>query len=346
MPIYLDHAATTPIRREVLDKMLTILCHFTGGPSGAHSVARRADMIKEEARRATLDCLGVESGQIRFVTGGRQASELAVLGLALGHKSGHVITTTDEDEGVLAACRTLERQGFRVSYLPLDEQGLLDLDLLEETLDADTVLVSVALVNRFTGCRQPFEELIRLCGARDVLIHSDFSLGCLLDLELDSLRLDAISLSSHLLGGPHDIGALWTRDGLELQHPCLECENLANIVGFTQALCYLADERSDWVASLRGLENEFSGLLTNALPLAEFCLSGWHAGILTLRVPSTVARHLVYHLDRWGVCVSETPYGVRFSLGRTTTSQELAKTVLVLESALRSQAQSSLGVAS
>jgi cysteine desulfurase len=335
--IYLDHANTTPIRREVLDKMLPVLCHFTGGRTGAHSVARRANLITEEARRNTLDCLGTEGGNLRFTASGYHASELAILGLALSQTSGHIITTLDEDEGVLAACQTLEKQGFRVSYLPLDERGWLDPELVADCIEDDTVLLSVALVNRFTGFRQPVENLATLCRAHQILLHTDFSLGCLQDIKLEDLGVDALSLSSHLIRGPQGIGALWTRDSLELNHPCLECENLANIVGFTQALCFLVDERSDWVASFQGLRDEFLGLLEAALPQSDVCVPefGGHAGIITLMVEGPFARELVYQLDRWGVSAFETPYGVRFSLGRTTTSVELQKAVSAIESAMR-----------
>jgi cysteine desulfurase len=344
--IYLDHASTTPIRREVLDKMLPVLCNFTGGTPGAHSVARRAALIKEEAQRTTLDCLGTERGCVRFTASGHHASELAILGLALNQTTGHVITTLDEDEGVLSACRTLERQGFRVSYLPLDDRGCLNPAQVRDAIESDTVLVSVSVVNRFTGCRQPLEALAELCKGHDILLHSEFSLGCLLDLDLDGLGVDAVSLSSHLIRGPQGIGALWTREELELEHSCLECENLANIVGFTQALCFLIDERSDWVASFRGLRDEFLKRLQDTFGQVKLCVpdSQGHAGILTLEVEDS--RQLVYQLDRWGVCVLETEYGVRFSLGRTTTSEDLGKTVSALQCALRNCAEAPLDLAS
>lgn len=332
--VYLDHANATPVRREVLDKMLPVLCNLTGCPEGSHRTARRASLLVEEARRTTLSCLGVESGSVRFTAGGRQATEAAILGLARASGPGHIITCKDEDEGVLEACQTLVSQGYRVTYLAPDRNGFLNPDSVEKALEEDTVLLSLSAVNRLTGCLQSVEELARICRANQVLFHLEWSLGCLYELEIERLGIDCVTLSSQLIRGPQGTGAIWTAEGLELS--CLETDNLAGIVGFTQALCFLIDERSDWVAFFQGLQSELLGLLTAGVPQAEVRLhSPSHPAITTFEIDGLDNRELVYQLDRWGVSAYETEYGVRFSSGRTTITEDLRRAVSALAGAAR-----------
>lgn len=338
MSIYLDHASATPVRREVLDKMLPILCNFTGSPAGSHQDARRSCLLIEEARRTALECLGVESGQLSFTAGSSLGCETAVLGLARTAGPGHILTSVDEDPGTLAACRLLQSEGYEVTYLDPDHSGLPDLKSIAAALREDTVLVSLSAVNRFTGSRLPIAEISKLCRERGVLFHLEWSLGCLFELELESEGIDALTLSSHLIRGPQGVGALWTRDGLQIS--CLECESQANIAGFTQALCFLTDERSDWVASFWGLRTEFVKLL--GAQRLDGGLSDSlepHPAILSLSFEGLDSRELAYQLDRWGVSVLETRYGVRLSFGRTTTREELEQAVAALAAAVRTCAQ-------
>ena len=338
MSIYLDHASATPVRREVLDKMLPILCSFTGSPAGSHQDARRSCLLIEEARRTALECLGLESGQLSFTAGISLGCEMAVLGLARAAGLGHILTSVDEDPGTLAACRLLQREGYEVTLLAPDHNGFLALDSIRAALREDTILVSLSAVNRFTGSLLPITEVSRLCRERSVLFHLEWSLGCLFEQQLESECIDALTLSSHLIRGPQGVGALWTRDGLQIS--CLECESQANIAGFTQALCFLTDERSDWVASFRGLRTEFVKLLGAQRLDGALCDNPEpHPAILSLCFEGLDSRELAYQLDRWGVSVLETPYGVRVSFGRTTTRDELEKAAAALAAAVRTCVQ-------
>lgn len=334
--IYLDHAAATPVRKEVLDKMLPVLCNFEGTTGGSHAIARRTRLIIEEAERTVLSCLDTDTGCIRFAESGNQASHLAILGLAHNFKCGHVITTEDESEGVLAACNVLESQGFEVTYLPTNAQGCVVLDEIENCIRKNTVLISVSIVNQYTGCRQPIEEIAAICEYHNILLHTEASHGCLLELDVHSLNVHSLSLSSHLIQGPQGIGALWTRQGVDFNYPYLGCENLAGIVGFTQALCFITDERSDSIAYFRGLQSEFRNLLNQSLwGIQVQGNNDGHPGIITINVSGADHRDLVYQLDRWGVCVAETKYGIRVSLGRTNTKIELEAAVESLSACLR-----------
>jgi cysteine desulfurase len=327
--VFLDHAQATPIRREVLDRMLPILSNFSGCPSGTHSVSRKVSLIVEEARRAALSCLDAPTGCLRFTSSGHEANNIAVLGLALGcAKTGHIITTTDEDTSVLQACKTLEGLGFRVTYLPLASNGKLDPALLERVISQDTVLLTVSMVNRFTGCHQPISELAAIVGRHGILFHTDATLGCVLNLDVTKLGIDALTVSGHTIYGPQGVGALWTRDGIPLDYPFTESKDIANLVGFTQALCFLTDERSDWRAHLGGLRHHFQVKLDDLVETVSV-LEG-HPGILVVRADDVDTTRLVYELDHRNVCAAATPYGVRFSFGRHTTAEDLARATRAL----------------
>lgn len=339
--VYLDHAAATPVRREVLDKMLPVQCHFHGSTAGSHSVARRTSLLIKEAEKAVLSCLGGDSGSVTFTDGQAQAALVALLGLALSRgREGHIITSTDAEEGVLAACHLLQSLGYRVTRLQPDARGAISWRAVEQALQSDTILVSLPLVNRFTGALHPVEEIAQKATAKGILFHLEAGLGCVAhDLEAEKWGVHALTLSSHLVGGPHGVAAVWTAPGVQLCYPHTPSENLAAIRGFAQALCYLVDERADWLACFGNLRKEFLRLLSLALP--DLTLSGGthgHPGICTLQSLDITGKELVYQLDRLGVCVADTPYGVRLSFGRSTTTDDLRQTVLALSRAFRAAA--------
>ena len=339
--VYLDHAAATPVRREVLDKMLPVQCHFHGSTAGSHSVARRTSLLIKEAEKAVLRCLGGQSGSVTFTDGQAQAALVALLGLALGRgREGHIITSADAEEGVLAACHLLQSLGYRVTRLQPDARGAITWRAVEEVLQSDTILVSLPLVNRFTGATHPVKEVALKAAEKGILVHLEAGLGCLVaDLEAEKWGAHALTLSSHLVGGPHGVAAVWTAPGVQLCYPHTPSENLAAIRGFAQALCYLEDERADWAASYGNLRKEFLRLLSLALPEVNPVGGAYgHPGICTLQSADITGKELVYQLDRLGVCAADTPYGVRLSFGRTTTSDDLQQAVLALSRAFRAAA--------
>lgn len=327
--VYLDYASATVARREVLDKMLPLLCNFTGEAQGVHAQARRGQLLFSEARRTVLECLALTEGELSFLDGTYQASYQAVLGLALSRGRGHILTSADEDEGVLAACRLLESLGFQVTYLREGASRLSPAEV-EGALREDTVLVSLALVNRQSGWRRPVEELASLIKERGVLFHSDLSLGVLWPVEVG---VDCLTISSHLFYGPSGTSVLWRAPAVKFGVQISEGSNLSGVAGFTQALSFLVDERVDWLVALGGLRKKLVDLLETNLPDLQVMV-GDHPGFLTLRMEALAAKELVYQLDRFGVCVSESPYGVRFSLGRNSTTSDLDKAVSALVKSL------------
>lgn len=340
MAIYLDHATSTPIRREVLDRMLPYFCSTYAHASGSHSLGRQSNQVLEGARRAIAQVLDVLPREFSFTSGVDQSNQLALLALArnYGPPGGHILTTEGEPQSVLESCRLLEKEGFRVTYLPLDEWGRVDLDEAKQALEADTFLASFSLVNPDLGTLQPIAELARLCGERRVLVHCDATHAELLDFEIAQLGVHSLALASHTIYGPQGVGALWLDKSLSLKsrwdaghQPPRENSNIAVIVGFAEALCLLADERLDLSRRLRGLSEE----LVARLPQGCSASPSDHPGIVAVRYPELDSHALLEELDLRGVCLSLTRCGaLRFSLGRQTTRSDIDATLQALEQSL------------
>jgi cysteine desulfurase len=173
--VYLDNAATTPVRPEVLEAMWPFFSQVAGNPSSVHSAGALAREAVERARETVAGVLGCRPGEVVFTSGGTEADNLAVIGVAraLRARGNHVITTRIEHHAVLHACEQLEREGFRVTYLPVSPDGLVDLSALAEALDEDTTLVSVMLANNEIGTIQPIEDISALVRLRGAVLHTD-----------------------------------------------------------------------------------------------------------------------------------------------------------------------------
>jgi cysteine desulfurase len=249
MSVYLDHAATTPLRPEVLDAMLPYLTDHHGNPSSIHGSGRRARLGLDEARESVARILGAKPREIVFTSGGTEAINLAIKGAAWAASSRgrRILTTSVEHKAVLHACAVLERQGFEVTYLPVDRYGRMDAAEVAAAITEHTTLVSVMYANNEVGTVQPIREIGAACRERNVLFHVDaVQAAAFLPLDVDELQADLLSLSAHKLYGPKGAGALFVRQGTALL-PQLSggsqerqrragTENVAGIVGFARAL--------------------------------------------------------------------------------------------------------------
>lgn len=247
--IYMDNAATTAIAPEALAAMLPCFGQVYGNASSIHSTGRDARKRLEEARRTVANLLGAKPNEIYFTSGGSESDNWAIKGAAFANraKGNHIITSAIEHHAVLHTCQWLEKQGFEVTYLPVDEFGFVTAEQLEKAIRPDTTIVSVMAANNEIGTIEPIAELGKVCKAHNVLFHTDAvqAIGSV-KIDVREMNVDMLSLSGHKFHAPKGIGALYVRKGVHLQRLInggaqergqrAGTENLASIVGLGKAI--------------------------------------------------------------------------------------------------------------
>jgi cysteine desulfurase len=277
VPIYLDHAATTPLRREALEAMLPYLTEHWGNPSSIHASGRRARQGLDEARETVAGCIGAKSREVVFTGGGTESDNLAITGIAWASsaKGRHIITSAIEHKAVLQTCALLERHGFEITYLPVDGSGLIDPERLAAAITDRTSLVSIMAASNEVGTVEPIIEIGNVCRARRIALHVDaIQAAPFLPIDVNAWQVTLLSLSAHKLYGPKGVGALYVRQGTPMVplHPGgsqerqrrAGTENVAGAIGFAAAFALAADPASqmverDRLASLR--DELLAGLL-------------------------------------------------------------------------------------
>src|SRR5699024_4597866 len=216
--IYLDHAATAPIDQRVVETMTPVMTTIFGNPSSVHSFGRKARQYLDEARRTMARSIQANEKEIVFTSGGTEADNLAMLGTAMANKEkgNHIITTVQEHHAALHTAEFLEKQGFDVTYLPVDETGRVSVDELEDALTDETIFVSIMYVNNETGMIQPIEAIGNLLKNHQAYFHTDAvqAFG-LLDINVKESGIDLLTVSSHKINGPKGIGFLYVSNDVD-----------------------------------------------------------------------------------------------------------------------------------
>ncbi|XP_071370586.1 cysteine desulfurase [Centroberyx affinis] len=205
-PLYMDFQATTPMDPRVLDAMLPYQVNYYGNPhSRTHAYGWESESAMERARKQVADLIAADPREIIFTSGATESNNMAIKGVARFYqlKKRHVITTQTEHKCVLDSCRVLEAEGFRVTYLPVKQNGLLDLQLLEDSIGPETSLVSVMTVNNEIGVKQPIKEIGQLCRSKGVFLHTDAAQAVgKIPINVSDWRVDLMSISGHKIYGP------------------------------------------------------------------------------------------------------------------------------------------------
>ncbi len=367
--IYLDHAATTPTRPEVVKAMLPYFTDSFGNPSSIHSYGQEAKGAVEEARTKVAELIGARSEEIVFTSGGTEADNFALKGIAYANedKGNHIITTSIEHHAVLEVCKFLGRRGLRISYLPVDKYGLVNPDDVRKAITDKTILISVMHASNEVGAIEPVAEIGTIAREAGVYFHSDaVQTAGHIPVNVDELKVDLLSISAHKLYGPKGAGVLYVRKGTKLvslmhggEHEKRRragTENVPAIVGLGKAVELAGQEigkEAERLAYLRdklikGLGEKIDNIHLNGHPTRRL------PNNVNVSVDFVEGESLLLNLDLEGICAStgsacssaslepshvllalglppEQAHGsLRFTLGRENTEADIERVLEVL----------------
>ena len=367
--IYLDYAATTPVLPEVLAEMMPYFTEKFGNPSGVYGTAREAHQAVERARRQVADAIGAEPAEIYFTSGGSESDNLAVRGTAqaAAGRGRHIITSRIEHHAVLNPCRQMEKDGWQVTYLPVDRYGRVSPEDVEKAITPETVLISIMYANNEIGTLEPVGEIGRIAGEHGIPFHTDAvqAVGCA-DVNVRRDGISLLSLSAHKIYGPKGTGALYIRRGTRIRGQILGgaqerglragTENTAGIVGLGAAIRIAAENREAQSESIRRLrdrmiretldtipESSLNGPVTDRLcNNCHFSFAGVESEALLLRMDlagiaasggsactsgSTEPSHVLEAIRPGSAQAGGI---IRLTLGRDTTESDVDETVRIL----------------
>ena len=367
--IYLDYAATTPVHPEVVKAMLPYFAEAFGNPSSIHSFGQEARDAIEKARNEVAALIGAKTEEIVFTGSGTEADNFALKGVALANqgKGNHIITSSIEHHAVLETCKFLEKQGFSVTYLPVDGYGIVDPDDVKKTITGKTILISIMHANNEVGTIEPVAEIGNIARGAEIYFHTDAvqTVGHI-PVDVNKLGVDLLSISAHKLYGPKGIGVLYIRKGTKISSFMhggnqergrrASTENVPAIVGFGKAAEIAQHEMLEEVQKLTVLRDR---LIEDILKSIEHTQLNGHP---VMRLPNNVnvsvgyveGESILLNLDLAGICAStgsacsssdlepshvlaamglshiQAHGSLRFTLGKWTTEEEINQVLNVL----------------
>ena len=317
--VYLDHSSTTPVRQEVIDAMLPYFDRHFGNPSTVYDMGIKIKQVIEEQRAKVAKLISAKPQEIIFTSSGAEANNLAIKGVALARqkKGKHIIISSIEHHSVLNSARFFERMGFEVTFLPVDEYGLVDPERLSRAIRSDTILVSIMHANNEIGTIQPISELSAICRDKGVLFHTDAvaSVGNI-SVDVNALNVDLLSLSGVSIGAPKGIGVLYFRNNLRLMpliHGGIQesgrrggTENVPGIVGLGKASELALSELTDKIDYLQELRNLLVAGIQERIESVK--LTGHPdrrlPGHASFCIEAIEGEALIYMLNQEGICAN------------------------------------------
>lgn len=360
--IYFDNNSTTQVDKRVLEKILPYFVEKYGNPSSIHRIGQEVRKDIEEAREQIAATLGIKPGELTFTGSGTESDNMAIIGAARGNrdKGNHIITSSIEHSAVLAACKLLEKEGFEVTYLPVKQNGIIDIEELKKAVKAETILITIMHANNEIGTVQPIEEIGAVAKENKILFHVDAvqSVGKIRFMPKE-WNIDMLSFSGHKFYGPKGIGGLYIRNGVKVDKIIVGghqernrrpgTENVPGIIGMAEALRIAYENLEEESARESALRDDLEKKLVERIP--EVIVNGdiekRLPGTLSLTIKYVEGESILLNLDLKGVAVSsgsactsgslepshvvlaigvpiEHAHGtIRFSLGRFNTQAEV-----------------------
>lgn len=319
--IYCDHAATTAVKREVLCSMIPYYVEEYGNPSSLYEIGRRNKQVITNARRQVARAINANCKEIYFTSCGSESDNLAIKGFCYANKNKgkHIITSRIEHPAVLNTCKTLERQGFEVTYLNVDDKGFVRLDELKNSVRDDTILITIMTANNEIGTIQKIEEIGAFARKKNIIFHTD-AVQAVGNIEIDVQRMniDMLSMSAHKFYGPKGVGALYVKEGIEFErvqdgghqerNKRSGTENVAGIVGLGKAIEIATCNIEQYNNKLSALRKRFLQGIEQTIGKENFRLNGdWNnrlPGNINISFKNIDSSMLLLELDKRGICAS------------------------------------------
>jgi len=370
--IYLDNAASTPVHEQVLHEMIPFLQDQFGNPSSIHRYGRFAQRAIQNARKQIAHLINSEPNEILLTSGGTESNNTALFGLAHAARGNHIITSSIEHEAILEPCKKLEKEGFEITYIPVDDSGLVNSKDIEKSITPETCLVSIMFANNEVGTIQPIQEISKICHDKQIVFHTDAvqAVGKV-KLDVKELGIDMLSISSHKINGPKGVGALYIKKGIEIipfifgggQENGMRSgtENVASIVGFGKA-CQLAQENMKQnILHLQNIRNNLIAKVMKEIPLvtlnghsdqriannAHFTFLGVNGEDLIIKLDengiaastgsacSVRVQKESHVLKAMGFSHDQIAGSLRLTVGISNTDSEIEKTVEILKKVVK-----------
>jgi cysteine desulfurase len=366
--IYLDNAASTPVHEKVIEEMMPYFREQYGNPSSIHRHGRLANIAIQNARKRIASLINANSNEILITSGGTESNNTAIYGIVSQSKGKHIITSTIEHDAILEPCKRLEKEGYRISFLPVDKYGFVNPEDLKKEISSDTCLITIMYANNEVGTIQSIKRMVQIAREKNIIFHTDAvqAVGKI-PVDVRELGVDLLSISSHKINGPKGIGALYIRNGVNISPLILGggqenglrsgTENVASMVGFGMACELSKNKMNENTTHLKKLATKLTTRVLHEIPSTtlnghpdmrtpnntHFTFLGVSGEDLIIKLDenkisastgsacSVKIQKASHVLKAMGFSHEQVTGSLRLTVGITNTEQEIDQTVDVLK---------------